>query len=159
MCIRDRIGGYDANSPKRQWVKQQIRKELAKLEAAHPEGLSIITGGALGVDQDAALIAADMDIPYIVIAPCKGQDAMWPADAKRQYKEILQNAAEVEYVSEKTYNEDKGCMNRRNEKMINAADVLIAVYDGSESGGTAHAYNYAIRSGVNVILINLNNYK
>jgi ribA/ribD-fused uncharacterized protein len=154
----NKIGGYDANSPKRQWVKQQIRQELAKLEVTHPEGLSVITGGAIGVDQDAALIAADMGIPYIVIAPCKGQDAMWPADAKRQYKEILENAAYVEYVSEKTYNEDKGCMNRRNIVMVDSCDVLIAVYDGSE-GGTAHAVNYAKKREVEIIHINPNNFE
>jgi uncharacterized phage-like protein YoqJ len=154
-----KIGGFDTNAPKRQWVRQQIRQQLAKLLAESEGGLHVITGGALGVDQDAAMIAKELGIPYEVMVPCKGQDTMWPDAAKRQYAEVLKNATSVTYVSEKTYNEDKGCMNRRNEKMINAADLLIAVYDGSEGGGTAHACNYAGWLGANIIFINPNNYK
>ena len=44
-------------------------------------------------------------------------------------------------------------MHERNRFMADNSDVLIAVYDGSEKGGTAYTVNYAKKKGLDVIII------
>ena len=43
-----------------------------------------------------------------------------------------------------------GCMLRRNRAMVDAADVLLTVFDGSE-GGTAATIRYAKRRGTEIV--------
>lgn len=45
------------------------------------------------------------------------------------------------------------CMDKRNRYMVDHADVLIAVWDGSPSG-TGKTVNYALRQGKPVVVIN-----
>jgi uncharacterized phage-like protein YoqJ len=148
----DKIGGYNPNAEKRIWVREEIMAQLERGLAKYGEKLWVITGGALGVDQDAAEIAHEMGIPFTVMIPCVEQEAMWPREAKQRYWNMLEVASEVVQVSEKTYGEDKFCMQRRNMQMIDCADIVIAVWDGS-TGGTKNAVDYANESGVKTIFI------
>jgi uncharacterized phage-like protein YoqJ len=154
----DKIGGYNPNAEKRIWVREQIQAQLERGLAKHGEKLWVITGGALGVDQDAAEIAHEMGIPFTVMIPCVEQEAMWPREAKQRYWNMLEVASEVVQVSEKTYAEDKFCMQRRNMQMIDCADIVIAVWDGS-TGGTKNAVDYAEESGLKIIFIDPNNFE
>jgi uncharacterized phage-like protein YoqJ len=153
----DKIGGYNASAPKRIWVREQIQAQLERGLAKHGEKLWVITGGALGVDQDAAEIAHEMGIPFTVMIPCVEQEAMWPREAKQRYYQMLEVASEVVQVSDKTYAEDKFCMQRRNMEMIDCADIVIAVWDGS-TGGTKNAVDYAEESGLKIIFIDPNDF-
>ena len=137
-----KIGGYDAASVKRVAVRNAMK---AKLESAinrfaGSHNITIITGGALGVDQDAALVAKDLGLPYIVAVPCQNQDIKWPAQSKQLYQQVLQNAQQVVYVHDGPYNAT--CMQVRNIWMVDHCDALVAVWDGS-SGGTANCVRYA----------------
>lgn len=38
--------------------------------------------------------------------------------------------------------------------MVDNADLVIAVYDGSSSGGTAYTVDYARKQGKKIIIIN-----
>jgi uncharacterized phage-like protein YoqJ len=153
----DKIGGYNPNAEKRIWVREQIAAQLERGLAKHGEKLWVITGGALGVDQDAAEIAHEMGIPFTVMIPCVEQEAMWPREAKQRYWNMLEVASEVVQVSDKSYNEDKFCMQRRNMQMIDCADIVIAVWDGS-TGGTKNAVDYAEESGLKIIFIDPNDF-
>ena len=153
----DKIGGYNPNAPKRIWVREQIQAQLERGLAKHGEKLWVITGGALGVDQDAAEIAYKMGIPFTVMIPCVEQEAMWPREAKQRYWNMLDVASEVVQVSDKAYSEDKFCMQRRNMEMIDCADIVIAVWDGS-TGGTKNAVDYAEESGLKIIFIDPNDF-
>jgi uncharacterized phage-like protein YoqJ len=79
----DKLGGYELNNPRRMRIRHTIRN--LDIDGA-------ITGGALGVDQDAAMAVHDRDIPYIVAAPCRGQSAKWPELSQALYQEICQNS-------------------------------------------------------------------
>ena len=148
----DKIGGYNPKSEKRIWVREQIQAQLERGLAKHGEKLWVITGGALGVDQDAAEIAHEMGIPFSVFIPCAEQEAMWPREAKNRYYQMLEVASEIVEVGKKPYTEDKFCMQRRNMEMVDCADIVIAVWDGSD-GGTKNAVAYAEESGVKIIFI------
>ena len=64
-----------------------------------------------------------------------------------RYTALLMDCAAV-YMTEHAYSQ--GCMLRRNRKMVDAADGLLTVYDGS-SGGTGAAIDYARKRGKRVI--------
>lgn len=154
----DKIGGYNPQSEKRIWVREQIQAQLERGLAKHGEKLWVITGGALGVDQDAAEIAHEMGIPFSVFIPCAEQEAMWPREAKNRYYQMLEVASEIVEVGTKPYTEDKFCMQRRNMEMVDCADIVIAVWDGSD-GGTKNAVDYAEESGVKTIFIDPNDFE
>ena len=148
-----KIGGYDFTSPLRIAVRNAIKVKLqsamTKYQATHE--IVVISGGALGVDQDAAMVAYDMGLPYIVAAPCLNQDIKWPASSKLKYLTLIAHAQEVVYVHNGSYNAT--CMQNRNVWMVDHCDALIAVWDGS-SGGTANCVRYA--ESVNKPIVRIN---
>lgn len=164
-----KIGGYNHDAPLRKAVKAAIYAELTRLA---PDG--VISGLALGVDQDGAVIAHDMGIPFIGVAPCLKQDSEWPISAQQQYEEICNKADSwlltqilelypsregsrslewpgVFYTRYMPYS--NGCMQVRNIWMTDRADVILAVWDGS-SGGTSNCVRYAQELGKEIIQIN-----
>jgi len=100
----------------------------------------IITGMALGVDTIAAEICLECKIPYIAAIPFVGQESRWPAQSQNHYRDLLKEASSVIVVSDGGYSAEK--MQIRNKFMVDHADMLVAVWDGT-SGGTANCINYA----------------
>ena len=49
----------------------------------------------------------------------------------------------------------KGCMLRRNRYMVDRSSLLIAVYDGTPKGGTMNTLAYALRQGVETIILDV----
>lgn len=144
----EKIGGYKLPNPTYNYVCTQIERKLIELK---PE--QVISGMALGVDQWAANIAFTLGIPFIAAVPFAGQEGVWPAESKRIYKILLARAKEVVLVSEGGYSAQK--MQIRNEFMINKADKVLAIWDGT-TGGTGNAVAYATKMGKEIIRINLN---
>ena len=66
-----------------------------------------------------------------------------------RYRGLLERCDEVN-VLEAVYT--SGCMLRRNRAMVDAADVVLTVFDGSE-GGTAATIRYAERRGVEIVSV------
>ena len=79
----------------------------------------------------------------VAMIPCPSQPAMWPADERARYDALVAACDEVR-VLEPSYSD--GCMLRRNRAMVEAADVLITVFDGTP-GGTAATVRYAGKLG------------
>lgn len=131
----DKLGGYVIPNPTYHKVVTQIHDQLVRLKPTQ-----VISGMALGVDQWAAEIALDLDIPLLAAIPFKGQEATWPDDSKKKYHALLSKAAKVVAVCEPGYAAWK--MFKRNEWMVDNCDLLIAVWDWSP-GGTAGCIKYA----------------
>ena len=113
-----------------------------------------ISGGAVGVDMDfaeAVLQAKKQhkDIVLEIAVPCRNQDLKWSKDDKRRYAEILSYADIVNILSE---NYTSFCMQKRNEYMVNKSDLVIAFWNGEESGGTWNTINYAERKGKQLLI-------
>jgi len=142
----------------------EIRKELLKQAGFNsqtqtwesPEPITLISGMALGVDTIGAMVLLRLKAQFPnrffleCAIPCLNQDDRWKADDKKRYKDLLSQADVVTYVSEKAYT--NGCMQKRNEYMVNQADVILAVWDGSKSG-TGNCVIYALEQGMPVMLI------
>lgn len=165
-----KIGGYDRQNPKRVAVTNAIKSALARAVAKYGETheVIVISGGALGVDTDAAREAKNMGLRFMVAAPCLNQDKKWPHDSKATYKKMLSfadadlaqalatNGETVEggvvYVTNTEYTGGK-LMQDRNQWMVDHADAVVAIWDGS-AGGTANCVGYARYKKVPMLLIN-----
>lgn len=96
---------------------------------------------AHGWDQAVAEAAIDLDIPFTAAVPFVGQERRWPAGSQRRYRQLLAAAVSVEIVS--PYPGTRA-MDLRNKWMVDRADRLVALWDGSW-GGTFNCIQYAIR--------------
>lgn len=99
----------------------------------------VITGMALGWDTLLAKTALELSIPLVCAVPFKGWDS-WRESARKVARNIMDNAAEVHYVSKEGYQPYKYQI--RNEWMVDRCDKLLAYWDGSV-GGTYNCLFYA----------------
>lgn len=146
------LGGYDPDSPVNRHVRGLLR---ASLEILHGQGFrSFVSGMAQGVDQWAAqevldLKSCDASVRLIAAVPFEGQDALWPAPARKAYADLVEKADEVHLVAPGPYAPWK--MMVRNEWMVDRSRVVLAVWDGRDHGGTASCVSYAMRKGARVL--------
>ena len=113
-----------------------------------------ISGGAIGVDTDFAdaVLQAKKQNKAILLeiaVPCRNQDLKWGKADKKHYAEILKSADIINIIS-KSYT--PFCMQKRNEYMVNKSDLVLAFWNGEESGGTWNTINYAQRNGKQILL-------
>lgn len=133
----DKLGGYYPNQLHLA-VKQVLREKLGMHQ--HNGTVVAMSGMALGVDTWAAEACVELGIPFIAAVPFVGQESRWPEKSRIAYKNLLDKAKEVTVVSPGAYS--ARAMHRRNEYMVDWANLVLAVWDGS-SGGTAACVAYA----------------
>jgi uncharacterized phage-like protein YoqJ len=103
----------------------------------------LISGMALGVDQWAAEQAIEMGLPVLAAIPCRNQEQFWGPVARSNYNALLSKCSNVQLVTDGPY--QKHVMQTRNMWMVDRANMVLAVFDGTE-GGTANCVKYAIQS-------------
>lgn len=79
--------------------------------------------------------------------PFIGQELKWPQVSQDRYKLLLAKARETVIVSPGGYAAWK--MQKRNEFMVDHANLLVAVWDGSP-GGTKNCYDFALSRGKDI---------
>lgn len=121
-------------------VKLAIRQFLVTQHALHPD-LLVISGGALGVDQFAADICIDLDIPFVFILPFPVtiMSARWPARSTSHLLWLIKHAVRS-YITSHEFS--MAAYQLRNEAMVDHCDLLCAVFNGSP-GGTSNCVRYA----------------
>lgn len=125
--------------------EKRISAEMARLVAKlKPD--KAISGMAAGADQIWAMAALDGGIPLYCYFPYPRQKY----HPQEQY--IMENATGVrnicsEYSRESYYIRD--CA------MVDDSDVVIAVWDGMEQGGTWNTIKYAREKGKKIYYINI----
>ncbi len=133
-------------------IKTFLDKQIQK---AITDGyITFLSGMARGVDIWAAETVLKMKnegnpIHLICCIPYDNFETRWSAAWQRQYTEILKNADIVTYTSHHYYN---GCLQVRNQFMVDRAARLIAVYNG-EPGGTRNTIEYAKRRGLEIVTL------
>jgi uncharacterized phage-like protein YoqJ len=132
-------------NPTKRWIYWRLEEELMALKPS-----LAISGMAQGVDLWAAHICTNIGIPFVAAIPFEGQEKMWPVSAQFAWKATLQLASEIVVVCPGGYSPQK--MQRRNEYMVDRADVLLAVWDGT-SGGTGNCVRYAEKKGKRIVRI------
>ena len=142
----EKLGGYGPNP-----VQDRVRAEIRYvLETWRPE--AAISGMALGVDQWAAEICVNMEIPFTAAVPFETQESAWPNESQQHYRDLLFKANKILVVSPGRYYA-AWKMQKRNEWMVDHCDRLLAVWDGS-TGGTYNCVSYARSVGKYVHVLN-----
>lgn len=159
----NKLWGYDLSHPKYKELESLIIKTTADIwdKKAYPKymhafPIECISGMALGVDTVFANAILKIKTQFtgvrlIAAVPCIEQDKLWRDSDKTTYKNILSLSDEVVYVSKESYT--KGCMNARNQYMIDRCNVLLAVWNGDKTGGTADAVKRAERADKEIVRI------
>ena len=123
------------------------RMEEAVEQAAARGCRTFLCGMARGCDTYFAEIVLSKGFRLEAMLPCPEQADRWPETDRRRYRDLLLRCDAI-HVVEAVYSE--GCMLRRNHAMVDRADLLITVYDGS-GGGTGSTVSYAVGKGVEII--------
>lgn len=123
---------------------------------------TFISGGAQGFDQLAFWAVNRLkkkypDIKNIVYVPFEGQETKWAIDglfSQKEYKLMLSLADNYEYlykVNKNNYSEVAGALIKRNNKMVDDSDCVIALYPDdayiTDTGGTSECMRYAVKCG------------
>lgn len=113
-----------------------------------------ITGLARGIDLWAGEMIMDLKsagrpIKLVAAAPFREHGANFHGAEKFSLGNILMNSDKVVYVSQDYF---KGCLQRRNEFMVNNSGKLIAVVSDYKSG-TGSTIHYAEKRGLKTRII------
>lgn len=128
-----KLGGYDPYTNKKVLdFAQQVLK--------HFKPTLVISGMAQGWDMSLAQAAVNLKIPFHAYIPFIGQEQVWPSATRHYYHALLLRAETIIVCSPNGYS--GAAMQARNIQMVNACDLLVALWDGSP-GGTANCVNYA----------------
>lgn len=104
---------------------------------------SFIAGGALGVDTWAAEYAIQRNLPLHLHLPFVPEvmSNFWSAQDRATLDRHIAAADSITIIHPAGY--DVRAYQLRNESMVNASDVLYAVWTGKPYGGTANCIRYA----------------
>ena len=87
---------------------------------------------------DAVYIGRDR-VPFIAEIPDYKQPSRWPYRSREKWSALMQYADRVnQYAPQNKGRSYAYILNQRNIGMIAACDILIAVYNGDATGGTAN---------------------
>ena len=114
------------------WITEQLLKYKDEIE-------EVYCGMAQGADQIFAGIAQMLEIPVICCYPYK-KKKYYPKEL-----EIINKSKDVIYTSEKYTGNNVYWI--RDKYMVDNCDVLFAVFDGEENGGTWITIEYARKIG------------
>lgn len=111
-------------------------------------------GGALGWDMfcEKMILRLKKDFPHIrlhLVLPCppENQTYNWNDEAKAAYYKIMNAADSTETISETYYS---GCMQKRNQKLVDLADVCVCYYTNFRSG-TGQTVRMAQKKNIRII--------
>ncbi len=102
-----------------------------------------------------AVLALREEHPEVTLEaaiPFEGQAMGWSASQKQRYLRLV-SECDYQTVIHKDYSPD--CYMNRNRYMVDSSSVLIAAYNGRR-GGTMNTLLYAIRSGLELIQLPIN---
>lgn len=130
----------------------KILLEQAVERAAHDGADTFLCGMARGCDLyfAEAVLHQKERMPSLrleAVLPCPGQADRWCREDRARYRELICRCDGLT-VLETAYTE--GCMQRRNRAMVDRAQMLISVYDGS-GGGTGQTVAYARAQGLKLL--------
>lgn len=146
----NKLYGYDITTSKYIKLKDKFKELLIQNSCTEA-----ITGIALGADMVFAIAVLELknqghDIKLHCAIPCRNHSCKWTKAYQDLYNYILKKADIVKLVSYEDYK--PYLMQKRNEYMVDIADKVIAVWDGSK-GGTYNCVKYAEKKGKEIIRI------
>ena len=146
--------GSNENDPRCLELKFSLSRQL---ELLYGRGFRhFICGMAQGFDlyfAEAVLALRDIhrDLSLEAAIPCPTQAERWAEVIRERYEHILSRCDRQTFIQQ-TYT--PGCMQRRNEYMVDNSSLLLACFAGLPSG-TMNTLVYARRKGVESIIIEI----
>ena len=149
----DKLAGYDMNQP----YYTRLRNRLIAIIERSLEKFNVVechSGMALGADTIWAQAIVHCKekygsdkVRFIAEIPDYNQPSRWFKESQNEWKRLMSFADTVN-----TYQKNDGrsyayVLNQRNIGMIEACDILIAVYNGEAKGGTANGVRDGKRLG------------
>ena len=131
------VTGHRKLTGKKERVIQTTRKILEQIvqdQKSIGREVEVNTGMALGFDQLVCAVCIDLNIPYVAVVPCEGQDVLWPQAQRDIYNLFLSKASRVVVVNPGPYEPWK--MHARNGWIVNNSDQMVVHWDGFYQGGT-----------------------
>lgn len=152
-----KLAGYDLNKDYYKRLQAILEDEIEQA-CENNDQVFCHSGMALGSDTIWAKAIIQMKakypdkIQFVADIPDYNQPNIWPQAAQDLWTQLIAEADQVNtYVDKaKSY---KHALMIRNIGMLQPADYVIAVYDGS-SGGTEHAVKYAQKKSKLIRIIN-----
>ena len=146
----DKLYGYKLSDPKYVKLKERFKELLIQNNCTEA-----ITGMALGSDMVFAIAILELkkqgcDIKLHCAISCRNHSCKWTKTYQGLYNYILNKADIIKLVTDEDYK--PWLMQKRNEYMVDLADKVIAVWDGSK-GGTYNCVKYAEKKGKEIIRI------
>ena len=144
--------GFDESDPRCFEFRFRLRVALEYLIG---QGYTdFMSGGAQGFDLMAAQIVLSLRESYpwirlIMVIPFDGQADRWSEEQRQRRQAVIEASDRVVHISREY---DRGVFFRRNHYLVNAADLVLAAYDG-QGGGTAATLAYAREHGVKVLCL------
>jgi len=105
-----------------------------------------ISGMALGVDTWWAVQLLKYEVPLSAYVPFWEQGRKWAESDRRTWGQIIGAARDVK-VFGRSEPYDVNLFGQRNQGMVDDCDLLLAVADGSGTGGSHRTLAYAKASG------------
>ncbi len=144
------LAGYDLSAPFYQLLEDRLYR-IGRKALERYDQLVLRSGMALGADTvwSQTIIRLKEEFPervyFVAEVPVRSQPDRWIGEKdKLRWREHLGKSDQI-----RIYGESYGVkyLHARNQGMIEKANLLIAVWDGSEQGGTAGAVKYATKIG------------
>ena len=155
---------YNASNPSIEWMTlKDYLVEMIHWFIINPD-LNVdtfISGLAIGVDQIAAesVIEArqrpgiETNVQLIGAKPFPSQASRWPKPTYNHWEYVCSLCNHIYTISDDPYHPSK--MQIRNQWMVNQSDYIIAVWDGTEHGGTWNCIDFARSQNKRILLINV----
>ena len=135
-------------------IKTLLADEIMRCAAQGYD--TFLAGGARGGDilfAEQVLFVKGLeypDIQLITIVPHEGQANHWTEAWRERYFRILEYSSDV-ITLESRYS--SGCYHARNRYLVDHADSVLALYNGSPTGGTAYTVKYAYQRNKEIVII------
>lgn len=151
----DKLAGYNLNNPFYGRLHERLMKIIERALDNYPL-VECHSGMALGADTVWAEVIVECQekygrdrIRFIADIPDENQSSRWFNKADRdRWKELVGRADEVrQYAHHHVGKSYAYILNQRNIGMIQACDILIAIYNGDAKGGTANGVRDGVRMG------------
>ncbi len=144
--------GFNENDERFLDMKARTKVEIEK--AIQKGYHTFLCGMALGFDIACAEIVLELkkEYPHIKLIgaiPCKNQADRWNKIQVERYNKLLKQLDNIRCIYDKY---EDGCMQERNQFMINNASLIIALYNGL-GGGTKSTIDYAKKQGKEVVVV------
>jgi len=144
-------GHRDLSEVQMSWLRPELDRILHKLRDEHGT-TDAHSGLALNADQDFGWSALNARLRLHAHVPFPSQPDRWTREQQDSYRRLLERC-----TSRKVYGSyfDVGLLFARNDGLLDAASVIVAVWDGRRTGGTFDTVRKAANRGLPVIHVDV----